>query len=61
MTTQTNGDELERNKQREKFDVWFESEYAHLEGFIYSDVFVRIRHGFWMAWQQGMRRNQEEP
>lgn len=56
MTTQTNGDELERKK----FECWFEAEYKHLESSKHTDAVPHIKYGFWMAWQAALNSKQEE-
>lgn len=39
--------------QREKFEVWWEREYKHLESSKYTDAVPHIKYGFWMAYQAG--------
>ncbi|HBU6971562.1 TPA: hypothetical protein MC633_000046 [Raoultella planticola] len=39
--------------QREKFEVWFEREYKHLESSKYTDAVPHIKYGFWTAYQAG--------
>ena len=45
--------ELARERLKEKFDVWFEREYKHLESSKYTDAVPHIKYGFWTAYQAG--------
>ena len=45
--------ELARERLKEKFDVWFEREYKHLESSKYTDTVPHIKYGFWTAYQAG--------
>ncbi|ELW9501004.1 TPA: hypothetical protein SLO68_001011 [Klebsiella pneumoniae] len=53
MTTKTDITELARERLKEKFDVWFEREYKHLESSKYTDAVPHIKYGFWTAYQAG--------
>lgn len=43
----------QREQLKEKFEVWFEREYRHLESSKYTDAVPHIKYGFWMAYQAG--------
>ncbi|HHT0126481.1 TPA: hypothetical protein ACTW2L_004106 [Raoultella planticola] len=45
--------ELARERLKEKFDVWFEREYKHLESSKYTDAVQHIKYGFRTAYQAG--------
>ncbi|SYS38132.1 Ead domain protein [Klebsiella pneumoniae] len=43
----------QREQLKEKFEVWFEREYRHLESSKYTDAVPHIKYGFLMAYQAG--------
>lgn len=45
--------DITRLAQREKFEVWWEREYKHLESSKYTDAVPHIKYGFWTAYQAG--------